>query len=211
MPPLVALNRHPLAAVALLTWSAVAVRRHDGARWPTMHGDLMRAGYCPQFPRPPFRLSRRKQLWRELSGPCCEVSSVTTRVCRRVLSGPQTDGMRPAEDCWTTQIALLLIRLFFVDRVRGQNIVEDTADGFTANPVALTDMEVSECFGRSPIFKPDAGNPEVRRIAVKIEAQRHHFRLARYYGLAPEVDQALHRWRGGCGAARRKAPREGHN
>jgi len=41
-----------------------------------------------------------------------------------------------------------LLRIFFIDRIRGQNNLGFTAASFTANPVALTDMDVSECLAR---------------------------------------------------------------
>jgi hypothetical protein len=40
--------------------------------WPTLHGDLQRSGFYRRFPRPPFKLVWRKELWRELTGPRAE-------------------------------------------------------------------------------------------------------------------------------------------
>ena len=41
--------------------------------WPTLHGDLQRSGFHPQFPKGPLRLVWRKELYRELTGPRAEV------------------------------------------------------------------------------------------------------------------------------------------
>jgi len=52
---------------------AVDVPPNDGAAWPTLHGDLQRSGFYPRFPKPPFKVAWRKELWKELVGPRCEV------------------------------------------------------------------------------------------------------------------------------------------
>src|SRR5882672_4962613 len=46
---------------------------NDGVNWTTLHGDLQRSGFHPQFPTGPLRMVWRKELWRELTGPRAEV------------------------------------------------------------------------------------------------------------------------------------------
>ncbi len=41
--------------------------------WPTLHGDLLRAGFYPEFPKGELRLVWRKELYRELTGPRAEI------------------------------------------------------------------------------------------------------------------------------------------
>ena len=53
--------------------AAQAPKPNDGASWPTLHGDLTRSGYYPAFPKGPLKLSWRKELHTELTGPRCEV------------------------------------------------------------------------------------------------------------------------------------------
>ena len=57
-------------------------------------------------------------------------------------------------------VLCLLISVFGVDRLRGQNTVE-AVDNFTANPVALTDMDVSECICLAPVFADRSETPGV--------------------------------------------------
>lgn len=52
---------------------AGAVARNDGRHWPTLHGDVTRSGFYPRLPRGPLELAWRKELYRELVGPRCEV------------------------------------------------------------------------------------------------------------------------------------------
>lgn len=47
--------------------------RNDGRSWPTLHGDLQRSGFHPQFPSGQLELVWRHELWRELTGPRAEV------------------------------------------------------------------------------------------------------------------------------------------
>ena len=53
-------------------WAA-ETPRNDGVNWATLHGDLQRSGFHPQFPKGPLRMGWRKELWRELTGPRAEV------------------------------------------------------------------------------------------------------------------------------------------
>lgn len=41
--------------------------------WPTLRGHVQRWGFYPSFPKPPFSVKWRKELWRELTGPRAEV------------------------------------------------------------------------------------------------------------------------------------------
>ncbi len=52
--------------------SIAPVLANDGRSWPTLHGDLLRSGYYPRFPQPPFRLAWRVELFAELVGARCE-------------------------------------------------------------------------------------------------------------------------------------------
>lgn len=52
---------------------AAQLPRNDSQSWPTLHGDLQRSGFYPQFPAGPLKLAWRKELWRELTGPRAEV------------------------------------------------------------------------------------------------------------------------------------------
>lgn len=61
--------------------------------------------------------------------------------------------------------------LFFVDSGVSQNIVSLFSDRrFTANPVRLTDTDVSELFFRTPDFNQHSFSPAARRVAAKLEA-----------------------------------------
>src|SRR5262245_4066838 len=66
-----------LALLGAVVWTHSAA--NGGASWPdrtnwaTLHGDLQRSGFYPQFPKPPLKLVWRKELWRELTGPRAEV------------------------------------------------------------------------------------------------------------------------------------------
>jgi len=61
--------------------------------------------------------------------------------------------------------------LFFIDSAASQNIVALFSDRrFTANPVRLTDTDVSELFFRTPDFPTRATSSEGRRVAAKLEA-----------------------------------------
>ena len=60
---------------------------------------------------------------------------------------------------------------FFIDSALSQNIVVPFSDRrFTANPVRLTDTDVSELFFRTPGFPRRAISSEGRRVAAKLEA-----------------------------------------
>ncbi len=69
MKPAVALALYALLPAAL----AAGVSHHDGSSWPTLHGEVQRTGFYPQFPQGPLKLVWRKELWRELTGPRAEV------------------------------------------------------------------------------------------------------------------------------------------
>ena len=49
------------------------VPRNDGQSWTTLHGDLQRSGFYPEFPQGKLKIAWRKELWRELTGPRAEV------------------------------------------------------------------------------------------------------------------------------------------
>ena len=49
------------------------VPHNDGSSWPTLHGELGRAGFYPAFPAGKLKLAWRKELHRELTGPRAEV------------------------------------------------------------------------------------------------------------------------------------------
>jgi hypothetical protein len=69
------------------------------------------------------------------------------------------------------KIIVTFAALFFVDSGASQNIVSLFSDRrFTANPVRLTDTDVSELFFRTPAFPKRATSPEGRRVAAKLEA-----------------------------------------
>jgi hypothetical protein len=69
------------------------------------------------------------------------------------------------------KIILTFGALFFVDSATSQNIVALFSDRrFTANPVRLTDTDVSELFFRTPDFPERANSPESRRVSAKLEA-----------------------------------------
>jgi outer membrane protein assembly factor BamB len=52
---------------------AATTTRNDGRSWTTLHGDLQRSGFYPEFPRAKLKVAWRKELWRELTGPRAEV------------------------------------------------------------------------------------------------------------------------------------------
>ena len=59
-------------ALILTFWLAVT-GAGVGADWPTLHGNLQRTGFYPEFPNGKLRLAWRKELFRELTGPRAEV------------------------------------------------------------------------------------------------------------------------------------------
>lgn len=62
-----------LLAIGALATHAAAPPRNDGTSWPTLHGDLQRSGFYPHFPKSPLKLTWRKELHSELTGPRAEV------------------------------------------------------------------------------------------------------------------------------------------
>jgi len=58
-----------------LTGTALAgeVTSDGGMEWPTLHGNLQRLGFYPDFPTGSLKVAWRKELWRELTGPRAEV------------------------------------------------------------------------------------------------------------------------------------------
>ncbi len=75
----------------------------------------------------------------------------------------------------TFKIIFGLAAVFCVDSGRPQNIVEHTTAQFTANPVRLTDMDVSEFFLNMAVTPTRATSPEARRIQGKLEAHLAQF------------------------------------
>jgi outer membrane protein assembly factor BamB len=59
--------------LAVVSCACAETPRNDGSSWATLHGDLQRSGYYPQFPRGPLRMVWRKELWKELTGPRAQV------------------------------------------------------------------------------------------------------------------------------------------
>lgn len=78
------------------------------------------------------------------------------RAAEQRRARPQTAGfaarvrVRKAPGTFLDPTALL--HIFFIDRIHEQNILGVTAASFTANPVALTDMDVGECLARRADF-----------------------------------------------------------
>ena len=71
----------------------------------------------------------------------------------------------------------LILAVFSFDSASGQNIVgPDSTSTFTANPVMLTDKDVSESFvWRSPDFSKRPTSPEAARIASKLDSHVDEF------------------------------------
>jgi hypothetical protein len=70
---------------------------------------------------------------------------------------------------------LTIFNLFCVDSLLAQNIVESTTAEFTANPVGLTDMDVSEFFGKVPAYggqqRTEKPTPDLLRVRRELEAE----------------------------------------
>jgi hypothetical protein len=83
-------------------------------------------------------------------------------------SSVQLDAAVPA----AFNLFIAILALFSFDSASGQNIVRaDSTSTFTANPVMLTDTDVSESFvWRAPDFSTAAPSPEARRIAAKLDS-----------------------------------------
>jgi hypothetical protein len=74
------------------------------------------------------------------------------------------------------KIIVTLSILFFVDSAASQNIVALFSDRrFTANPVRLTDTDVSELFFRTPEFSGRVASSEGKRVAAKLDAHVTEF------------------------------------
>jgi hypothetical protein len=73
------------------------------------------------------------------------------------------------------KIIFVLATVFSVDSARAQNIVDRTTREFTANPVRLTDMDVSEFIFKLPRFTGRTTNRESWQIAAKLEAHVGQF------------------------------------
>ena len=86
--------------------------------------------------------------------------------------GGQGDGALPAFNLF-----FLFLSVFSFDSASGQNIVElSSTPTFTANPVMLTDTDVSESFvWRAPNFTASPASSEARRIAAKLDAHVTEF------------------------------------
>jgi hypothetical protein len=78
--------------------------------------------------------------------------------------------MRRGRTLKTFNLILCSSVFLCVDSLRAQNIVGHTAAQFTANPVRLTDTDVSEFFLRPPQVATRAESSEAKRIAAKLEA-----------------------------------------
>ena len=59
------------AAISAAVCGAEPPRNH-GKDWPTLHGDVRRPGFYPNFPVAPLKLIWRKELHEELTGPRAE-------------------------------------------------------------------------------------------------------------------------------------------
>ena len=69
------------------------------------------------------------------------------------------------------KIIVTFAALFFIDSAASQNIVALFSDRrFTANPVRLTDTDVSELFFRTPGFPRRATSSAGRRVTAKLKA-----------------------------------------
>jgi hypothetical protein len=77
----------------------------------------------------------------------------------------------------TFKLFLMFLAVFSFDSASGQNIVESSSTPtFTANPVMLTDTDVSESFvWREPAFVAAPSSPEARRVAAKLDAHVTEF------------------------------------
>lgn len=70
----------------------------------------------------------------------------------------------------------LLVAAFSVDSSSAQNIVAPDFSGFTANPVMLTDTEVSELTGKTPnLLPPLNAPPDAARITSKLDRHVREF------------------------------------
>jgi len=175
------------------------------ATWPTLHGDLQRSGFYPRFPKGPLKLAWRRELWRELTGPRAEVivggglafMGTATVWSQAGFSGSKDPDARfrhrvsPSRDLtvaatkqgdWPGPLVafnlfFLILAVFSFDSASGQNIVgTDSTSTFTANPVMLTDTDVSESFvWRSPDFSKRPASPEAVRILGKLDAHVAEF------------------------------------
>ena len=70
----------------------------------------------------------------------------------------------------TFNLILCFLAFLCVDSLGSQNIVGHTTAQFTANPVRLTDTDVSEFFLQRPDLSAHPESPEARRIAWKLDA-----------------------------------------
>jgi outer membrane protein assembly factor BamB len=61
----------PLLVALALACRAAA--EQDPPSWATLHGDLQRSGFYSHFPSEGLKLVWRKELWKEMTGPRCEV------------------------------------------------------------------------------------------------------------------------------------------
>jgi hypothetical protein len=84
--------------------------------------------------------------------------------------------MRSFHPRFAFKLIVTLAALFLIDSAASQNIVALFSDRrFTANPVRLTDTDVSELFFRTPGFAAPGTSPEGRRVAAKLEAHLLEF------------------------------------
>jgi hypothetical protein len=119
----------PIAAVLFLQASA---------DWPTLHGDLQRSGFMPQFPAEGLKIAWRKELWRELTGPRAEIIvggglallgsyagklrawDAATGAERWVFESQGPIGHSPAYDAGTVYVGSMDRRLYAVDAATGK-------------------------------------------------------------------------------------------
>lgn len=118
---------------------------NGGSSWPTLHGDPQCSGFYPQFPTGKLKLAWRKEL-RRLS-------------------------QRGSWAEFSFKIICAISLLFAIDSGESQNIVGLTTSRFTANPVRLTDTDVSELFVKAPALPTQFTPAKARRIAAKREAR----------------------------------------
>ena len=105
---------------------------------------------------------RASSWWRRSAGPR-----------RGTLAGRVGDRRSPAETLFKIICAISL--LFAIDSGESQNIVGLTTSQFTANPVRLTDTDVSELFVKAPPLPMQFAPVEARRVAAKLEAHVAEF------------------------------------
>ena len=77
--------------------------------------------------------------------------------------------MMSSIDRFAFKLIFRLTSVFCVDSADGSNMVEPTTLEFTANPVRLTDTDVSEFILSIPDFKTRLASPDTNRASAKHE------------------------------------------